>query len=188
MKQDAQIKKAPKIITRCPDDDWYERSKSIWWSSCRIHSPTLYLAANVGKKINLREITRWRDFLVLHTMLLNIGGVENCFPDIEEDMENILSRGQFWPGKSKMMVGQPSRCHANSANLWEQNQTKDVRICTGYALSPDGIWRQHSWLTHYYKTATQHRHRLIETTVKRLAYFGFEMTQEESRDFAHNNY
>lgn len=130
----------------------------------------------------------YQDFKRLHDILLSIGGYETCFPAIEEDMTKILERGYYRKGTSKLMRGQPSQCHANACNLWEQNQDKDVVICTGYALSQDGMWRQHSWLLHRYQTKTQHREQVIETTVKRVAYFGFEMTREEAIEFCNCNY
>lgn len=127
----------------------------------------------------------YQEFLALNKTLLSFGGHMVIFPDIEEDAKAILSRGYLRNGQSKMMVGRPSQCHANTADLWEQNKKdRDVSVCTGYALSQDGLWRQHSWLLHRYATSCQSRERVIETTVKRLAYFGFEMTQQEAALFA----
>lgn len=126
----------------------------------------------------------WNNFRQLREILLSIGGHTTCFCDtIEEDMSNILRRGRFWEGRSKMMKGRPHHCHENVCDLWHANREKDVSICTGYALSTDGVWRQHSWLHQSYETATQHRTRIIETTEKRVAYFGFMMTQEECEAF-----
>ena len=87
------------------------------------------------------------------------------------------------PMNTKLMHGKPSKCHANSANLWEQN--KDItRICTGYALSKDGMWRQHSWLVWHKARSNQ----IVETTVKRIAYYGFVMTYDMCQQFADENY
>lgn len=87
-----------------------------------------------------------------------------------------------------MMVGKPSQCHRNSCELWMNNRKQfQVNIATGYALSSDGLWRQHTWLIHRYQTRTQSRMRLIETTEKRLGYFGFEMTAEEAMAFCSSN-
>lgn len=141
--------------------------------------------------------SRWAEFLKLHGLLLSIGGYETCFPYVEEDMANILARGRYYGGFSKMMKGKPSRCHENACNLWTVNKDKhDVHIATGYALSADGMWRQHSWLVQRYQTATQHRTRIIETTEKRVAYFGYEMGNEfdpelgmsEAEEFCYWNY
>lgn len=101
----------------------------------------------------------------LRQKLLTFAGEAICFPPYEEDLDNILNYGQFWVGSNaKLMRGEPSRCHANSANLWEQNK-EATRICTGYALSEDGMWRQHSWLVWHKSRSNQ----IIETTAKRIA-------------------
>lgn len=120
----------------------------------------------------------------LRQKLLAFAGEAVCFPPCEEDFDNILSYGQFWVGSNaKLMRGEPSQCHANSANLWEQNKDT-TRICTGYALSEDGIWRQHSWLVWHKSRSNQ----IVETTVKRIAYYGFVMPYDMCRQFADENF
>lgn len=120
----------------------------------------------------------------LRQKLLTFAGEAICFPPYEEDLDNILNYGQFWVGSNaKLMRGEPSRCHANSANLWEQNK-KATRICTGYALSEDGMWRQHSWLVWHKSRSNQ----IIETTAKRIAYYGFVMPYDMCQQFADENF
>ena len=113
-------------------------------------------------------------------LLLAIGGWAVCLPYIDEDYNRILERGKRFPGRSQMFLGQPSQCHSNCADLWDQNKDK-VQICTGYALSKDGVWRQHSWC---YDFETK---RVLETTVKRIQYFGFILTDVEADEFFWNN-
>lgn len=121
---------------------------------------------------------------VLRQKLLTFAGETVCFPPCEEDLGNILSYGQFWVGgNAKLMRGEPSQCHVNSANLWEQNK-EATRICTGYALSEDGIWRQHSWLVWHKARSNQ----IVETTAKRIAYYGFVMPYDMCQQFADENY
>ena len=121
---------------------------------------------------------------LLKNHLLEFAGEAVCLPGYEEDLENILSYGQFWLGNNiKMMRGLPSHCHANASRLWENNKEK-CRICTGYALSPDGMWRQHSWVIWMKPRSNQ----IVETTVPRIAYFGFVMTDEQCEEFAENNF
>lgn len=120
----------------------------------------------------------------LRQKLLDFAGEAVCFPPYEEDLDNILSHGQFWVGSNvKLMCGEPSQCHANSANLWEQNKDT-TRICTGYALSEDGMWRQHSWIV-WHKA---HSNQIVETTAKRIAYYGFVMPYDMCQQFADENY
>ena len=162
---------------------------TLWWSSSNIISPASFLSLPDNRGIPLeRLVSEWRNFYALHQLLLSIGGHETCFPPAEEDIEAILKRGRFYPGHSRMMVGKPSQCHRNSCELWLNNRRQfQVSIATGYALSTDGLWRQHTWLIHRYRTRTQSRLRLIETTEKRLGYFGFEMTEEEAMAFCSSN-
>lgn len=116
----------------------------------------------------------------LKDKLLSVGGTRIIMPRTDEDLEKTVSRGQFWMGSSAMMQkGLPSQCHMNSARLYMANKDK-IRICTGYALSDDGIWRMHSW-----GIWTKPRsNKIVETTVKRVLYYGFVMTPEECEEFA----
>jgi hypothetical protein len=107
--------------------------------------------------------------------LLAIGGWGVCVPHIEPDLQKILKRGRRFPGKSKSMRGERSRCHSNSAFCWAENEDK-CSICTGYALSRDGMWRQHTWVY-------THNGVVVETTEKRVAYFGFVMDKKECELF-----
>lgn len=109
---------------------------------------------------------------------------------IEEDIDNILTYGQLWQGgnKIKMMKGEPSQCHYNSCALYKANllNTKldgDLTIATGYALSKDGMWRQHSWLV----LRKCRSYKIVETTEKREAYFGFAMNAEKCLEFMRDN-
>ena len=129
------------------------------------------------------------NFRKLHKLLMDIGGYEACFPITEDDMRAILTRAYYRKGSSVLRLGEPGQCHVNTANAYEQNSdTKDLIICTGYALSKDGIWRQHSWLLEGYNTSKQYRYHLIETTEKRVAYFGFELSPEEAEAFCDKNW
>jgi len=120
-----------------------------------------------------------------------------CFPGLlEEDLSKILSRGFFQLGKhAKRMPGDPSQCHANAANLWEQNKER-AAIVTGYALSKDGIWRQHTWLIDLHKSVGAEGARrmhgtffqIVETTEPRVLYYGFRLTEDEAEQFAFENY
>ena len=72
--------------------------------------------------------------------------------------------------------------NSNSALLWDANREK-CQIATGYALSADGCWRQHSWVVQPLTT----KYRIWETTEKRIAYFGFILNDEECEEFYYNN-
>lgn len=120
------------------------------------------------------------EFLPLKKVLLTIGGWGVCVPHIESDLEKILSRGRRFPARSIMMKGEPCQCHSNSAYCWDANRD-NCTICTGYALSRDGMWRQHSW-------CFSNDGSVIETTEKRVAYYGFMMTEAECERFLDYNW
>jgi hypothetical protein len=119
----------------------------------------------------------------LEERLLAVGGAMLVTPleGIEEDLDKILSRGEVFDGGNALLrKGKPIACHANSAALWEKRPER-YTICTGYALSRDGLWRQHSWVF------DSHLKRPLETTTLRLAYFGYRLDDLEAEVFASAN-
>lgn len=148
----------PRFKTKAPDEEWRERVRK--WQ----HTDDTICDDPKSEAIKRK--------------LLAIGGWAVCGLD-DPDRDVIMARGQLWSGRGAyFMKGRPSNCHGNVCALWEENRDT-VQICTGWALSPDGMWRIHSWGLHQGKP--------VETTVKRTAYFGFVMTDEEASDFADSN-
>jgi hypothetical protein len=156
-----------KLKTTPPDKAWLTRLRECGFTARKnyvsSYSPNqTYWLAKLKKK------------------LLSIGGYAVILPNFEPDAAKILTRGLIWR-KYKMMKGDPSQCHRNSALLWEANKDK-VNLCTGYALSAHGgIWRQHSWCFH------RADNKVVETTVGRIAYFGYAMTALEADLFLCEN-
>ena len=114
----------------------------------------------------------------LCSRLLEIGreSVAVQFNEPPEVCEAILKFGEITPnGKLKMIKGDDSECHANSAVFWSKNRQKYFLV-TGFALSDDGTWRRHSWV----KTKDG---KLIETTIKREIYFGMTLEDEIAEAF-----
>ena len=72
-----------------------------------------------------------------------------------------------------MRLGEPSACHANAAMMFVRSRRK-VRVASGYALSSDGLWRQHSW------GIDLGDRRILETTYRRVRYYGYDMDDRES--------
>jgi hypothetical protein len=114
--------------------------------------------------------------------LLGLGGDRVVLQPAPEGEELLLvKRGIVFPGAgSKRIVGGRSRCHSNSAIQYFrfhncQTGYKSCEIVTGYALSDDRIWRQHSWLWA--------DGNVIETTVRRKLYFGMVLTASEALRF-----
>jgi hypothetical protein len=141
------------ILANPPDREWLERASE--------HT------RGKGSHPELKEI------------LIEIGGWAAVIPRIESDLKRILARGRRFPGRSTTMKGEPSRCHSNSACCWDENREL-CRICTGYALSKDGVWRQHSWIY-------TNKGAVVETTEKMVQYYGFVMTHDECEDFLFGN-
>ena len=119
-------------------------------------------------------------FAILAKRLLDIGGLQ-VVPLKEEDLESLIERGRVLDGrKAERVRGLPCRCHGNVCNIYE-NSSGIIRIMTGWALSKDGLWRQHSW---GFNTQSN---RVVETTARRTKYYGFELTDEESDQFVLDN-
>ena len=74
-------------------------------------------------------------------------------------------------------------CALYKANLLNTRLDGDLTIATGYALSKDGMWRQHSWLV----LRKCRSYKIVETTEKREAYFGFAMNAEKCLEFMRDN-
>lgn len=173
-----------KINTIPMDEEWKNNcKKNHWWYK---YADFQSFKSDEENKIDILSFgeKNFEKLFELKKKLLSLGGESVCLPVYEEDIVNILSRGQIWYGdKTDLMKGEPCHCHSNSCNLWENNKDK-TRIVTGYALTPDGMWRQHSWLIH----RRPRQNRVVETTVKRILYYGFVMTQEECEKFCYENY
>jgi hypothetical protein len=104
----------------------------------------------------------------LKRLLLKLGG-EFIVPRPEGDriINLLLKCGIVFHGPvlHKRMVR--SACHQNVAAAWNAKKFGIVGIATGYALSDDGLWRQHTWGVL--------RDGILETTELREIYFGFLM-------------
>ena len=163
------------LVTAPIDAEWQKFIDQQWWSK-----------KNSLEDLDLSEFPHpemIKTMIKLREILLSFGGSEVCMPGYDEDAKRIIERGQLWYGdRIRMMKGQPSQCHRNSSYCWEANQDKAV-LCTGYGLSEDGMWRQHSWLVEL----RPRKNRIVETTVPRIAYFGYGMTTEEAWDFYYDN-
>lgn len=115
----------------------------------------------------------------LRDLLLALAGHEVVLHSHEPHLEQLLTRGREFRGEgARDHPMLPSQCHTNAALLW-QFSGGAVGIATGYALSEDGLWRQHSWGT---KPGL-----VIETTEPRLRYFGVALSGWESAEFAEEN-
>lgn len=104
----------------------------------------------------------------LRLLLLGLGGVELVAPNgFDSDIGNLIASGSAMAGSVKCEIMERSACHKNVARLWQLKKTGLIGIGTGYALSDDDLWRQHSWGIQ--------KGGILETTQKRAKYFGITL-------------
>ena len=129
----------------------------------------------------LRAATRHQPQIpILRDKLLDIGGVElvaPAFPDLE--IPTLIHAGFLMPGPVVVRAMQRSACHHNVARLWLRRRRTLTAVCTGYSLSDDGLWRQHSWGACHGS--------IIETTILRQKYFGVMLQGESAGMFVSLN-
>jgi hypothetical protein len=124
---------------------------------------------------------RYGKLTPLHERLLSFGGAFALVLSTELDHHNLLSRGRLFSSKGLCVkLGRDSRCHWNVAALYAAKS--NIQICYGYGLSPDGLWRQHSWVSD--------RKGIVETTERRVLYYGYRLSAAEAERycFAHQRY
>jgi hypothetical protein len=85
-------------------------------------------------------------------------------PSPDPDACELISHGFVLAGPIVVKTGEFSQCHRNVATLWKRRRYGIIGIGTGYGLTADGLWRQHSWGIL--------REGILETTVARSKYFG----------------
>lgn len=113
----------------------------------------------------------------LKELLFGFGGDAVITPGVEPDKEKLMTRGVLVSGEGSILHGHNSACHYNASMNFKN---LGHAIMTGYALSDDGVWRQHTW-------NVDGDGIVIETTEMRVAYFGFTLTDDESLEFADQN-
>lgn len=120
---------------------------------------------------------RWRDWC---RTLLAFGGSLVVPPRTPEpDLDALLAGGRAFSPTARFVQGEGHQCHRNVAELWIDGAVD--AIATGYALSGDDLWRQHSW-------AVDPEGLLVETTDERRAYVGIVLPAgTASMQFAGSN-
>ena len=156
--------------TKLPDEAWMMRLRDSKFTADTDFS----VCERVGGKVDPR-------IEQLKQKLIGALGVAAVMPVIEEDIVPLLERGEFFEMmRVKKWPGEACQCHSNSAAIWDQDQDR-YELMTGYGLSEDGVWRQHSWV---YDTREG---EIIETTTERVVYYGFKMTNDEASKFYWDN-
>ncbi len=121
--------------------------------------------------------------LDLHDKLLSIGG--KCVILVPTGsrfykLDDLLDRGQEWDGKKSLLRrGSECHCHENAGRYWAASMGH-LKIASGYALSDDGMWRQHSW-------NLRADGYVLESTEPRLKYYGIIPDEVDSFAFFVSN-
>jgi hypothetical protein len=116
----------------------------------------------------------------LRSILLRMGGIFLVAPPRSDgDIPMLLESGFLTSGPITVKIMKRSSCHQNIAALWKCHKAGIVAIGTGYALSEDGLWRQHSWGIR--------RDGLLETTQPRVKYFGLVLQGAKADHFVKCN-
>lgn len=87
----------------------------------------------------------------------------------------VARGGRLWGPTDEMVAGAPNSCHGNVAALCAGDPS--LSHAFGWALTPDGMWRVHSW-------AVRDDGSTVDTTMERTAYFGVVLTDSERERFA----
>jgi hypothetical protein len=150
----------------------------------RDRSGYLPLEADRAQLLRSRNLAAFEEnprLAELETRLLDLGGTTALLFLREPRAGELLDRGRSFSGDgARRARGKKSDCHANAARLFCRSEGK-VRIASGYALSPDGLWRQHSWGWDPEKSL------VIETTEDRDLYYGYVLDDPESLEFILGN-
>ena len=126
----------------------------------------------------------------LEIILLNKGG-ERVVNREEIDLVKLVRSGKFYePKELDEYILHPLRacqCHYNACAYYDtfiktsSNSEEEINISTGWALSDDGLWRQHSWIYFPIKNS------ILETTVERVMYYGILLEGQSHCDFVSCN-
>src|SRR5215469_6773718 len=125
-------------------------------------------------------VSKQPELMQLKALLLRLGGDFLVVPPKpDQDVPMLLQQGFLTSGPIMHKLMKSSSCHRNVAAVWTKKKFGIVGIATGYALSDDGLWRQHSWGIL--------RDGVLETTETRLKYFGIVLQGEKADFFAFSN-
>jgi hypothetical protein len=120
---------------------------------------------------------RQPDLEVLRELLLGLGGLHLVAPvSADAALPRLIETGFVMAGPIVQRAMTKSRCHRNVAEMWAAKWHELIGIGTGYSLSDDGLWREHSW--------GLRRAGILETTVVRVKYFGIVLQHGAADSFA----
>jgi len=114
------------------------------------------------------SIFRDGEFESLKKILLTAGGWAVIFLNTVDHYDELVNNGKFaMGGKGVKVPGIPSHCHENVEALVKKKDY--LNHIYGFALSEDGVWREHSWAEH------KNESYILETTELRTMYYGIRL-------------
>jgi hypothetical protein len=117
------------------------------------------------------------DLEALRGLLLGLGGTHLVAPPgPDPTLPLVIDSGFVMAGPVARRSMKKGGCHGNVADIWVRKCYDLVGIGTGYSLSVDGLWRQHSW--------GLRREGILETTAPRIKYFGVLLQRGDADSFA----
>lgn len=138
-------------------------------------------------KVKLFEEFKVYKFEDLSNILLKEGG-EEVHSVFEEDLYKLIENGDFYDPddyRYEIITMKQSKCHTNCSlfyqNFIEENSEDEISLMTGWALSENNIWYQHSWIWLHYDDI------IIETTEPRKLYYGIQLKYSDLGDFLSDN-
>jgi hypothetical protein len=115
----------------------------------------------------------------LEKRLFGIGGDRVAFRP-EPDLATLLAHGNAYRPDRRVFESMSNSCHENASELWVRDYP-DTDIVTGWALSDDGSWRQHTW------GFRPEGDTWVETTDPRISGYGIALVGQEALQFAIEN-
>tara|TARA_B100000768_G_C11230097_1_gene354666 strand:+ start:52 stop:483 length:432 start_codon:yes stop_codon:yes gene_type:complete len=130
-------------------------------------------------------------FDILSSKLLSFGG-SSVKSVHEEDLDELVNSGLLYDISDgfmgyELLKMDVSKCHKNVVTFYSNfindsdNSYDELSIVTGWALSNDGVWYQHSWLYFNYDDV------ILETTESRLLYYGVILSGVALDNFIESN-
>jgi len=157
------------------------RFKELWGGSPRAYEQWIKNAERLNREA-IRKAPSAKT--VLKRLMANEPNAVAIVADDSENFQSLLatkgifSRGHDAGGDVKLKRGSSNACHSNSVRLYKKG---GYAIESGYALSKDGLWREHSWVREI-KTGI-----IVETTEHRLKYFGVMLKGPVLEKFVRTN-
>lgn len=119
----------------------------------------------------------------LEKILLDLNGNSVKFGiDTKQELQQMIDNGRFknTDGLKVYKTGMlPNQCHRNSVVL--KLKKKSYQIFTGYALTDENVWLQHTWCANSFTN-------IVETTQPFRRYYGYQLKGEELLTFINENY